>query len=72
MPGMIAGLINAQWIELTSKVLSLARKAMVPFVIASALRNIEISDANPEIHSKVRLEIHFCPDIVKESEKCPN
>lgn len=36
MPGMISGSINAQWTELISKVLSLARKAMVPFVIAGA------------------------------------
>lgn len=30
MPGMIAGSMNAQWIGLTSKVFSLARKPIVP------------------------------------------
>lgn len=36
MPGMVAGSMNAQWIGLTSKVFSLARKPIVPFATARA------------------------------------
>ena len=73
-PGMIARSINAQWIERTPKMFSLARKMMVPFGTANiwegALRLMM-----PSLKYILKLDwkyVLFRDYIVKKSAKCPD